>query len=75
VKQVLPHPQMGAEDFAMHQKVIPGFFYFLGGGNKSKGITGMIHTAEFDADEEALVIGVKVMSNVLLDYLDRNVKP
>ncbi len=69
-----PKPQMGAEDFSLFQKVIPGFFYFLGVGNKSKGITAMIHTPEFEADEEALVIGVKVMSNVLLDYLDRNGK-
>jgi amidohydrolase len=68
----VPNPQMGAEDFSLFQQVIPGFFYFLGVGNKSKGITGMIHTAEFDADEEALVIGVKVMSNVVLDYLARN---
>ena len=67
-----PMPQMGAEDFSAYQKVIPGFFYFLGVGNKSKGITAMVHTPEFDADEESLVIGVKVMSNVLLDYLDRN---
>ena len=70
----VPNPQMGAEDFSLFQQVIPGFFYFLGVGNKSKGITGMIHTAEFDADEEALVIGVKVMSNVLLDYLDMKAK-
>ncbi len=68
---VQPRPQMGAEDFSMYQRVIPGFFYFLGVGNKSKGITAMIHTPEFDVDEESLVIGVKVMSNVLLDYLDR----
>jgi len=67
-----PLPQMGAEDFSSYQKVIPGFFYFLGVGNKSKGITAMIHTPEFDADEQSLVIGVKLMSNVLLDYLDRN---
>lgn len=66
-----PKPQMGAEDFSMFQKVIPGFFYFLGVGNKAKGITGMIHTPEFDADEDSLVIGVRTMSNVLLDYLDR----
>ncbi|HEX4950778.1 MAG TPA: amidohydrolase [Blastocatellia bacterium] len=69
-----PLPQMGAEDFSLFQKVVPGFFYFLGVGNTAKGITAMIHTPEFDADEEALVIGVKVMSNVLLDYLDRNGK-
>jgi amidohydrolase len=67
-----PLPQMGAEDFSAYQKVIPGFFYFLGVGNKAKGITAMVHTPEFDADEESLVIGVKVMSNVLLNYLDRN---
>jgi amidohydrolase len=68
---ISPRPQMGAEDFSRFQQVIPGFFYFLGVGNKARGITGMIHTPEFDVDEESLVVGVRVMSNVLLDYLDR----
>jgi amidohydrolase len=68
---ISPRPQMGAEDFSEYQHVIPGFFYFLGVGNKAKGITAMIHTPEFDVDEESLVIGVKAMSNVLMDYLDR----
>jgi amidohydrolase len=71
-KVLSPKPQMGAEDFSAYQKVIPGFFYFLGVGNKSKGITAFIHTPEFDVDEDALVLGVKLMSNVLLDYLDRH---
>lgn len=65
-------PQMGAEDFAYYQRVIPGFYYFLGVGNRAKGITAQIHTPDFDVDEESLVIGVKVMTNVLLDYLDRH---
>jgi amidohydrolase len=68
---ISPKPQMGAEDFSRYQKVIPGFFYFLGVGNREKGVTAMIHTPEFDIDEESLVVGVKTMSNVLLDYLDR----
>ena len=68
---VYPKPQMGAEDFSAYQKIIPGFFYFLGVGNKSRGVTAMIHTPEFDIDEDSLVIGVKVMSNALLDYLNR----
>lgn len=68
---ISPRPQMGAEDFSRFQQVIPGFFYFLGVGNKARGITGMIHTPEFDVDEESLVVGVRVMANVLLDYLDR----
>ena len=67
-----PKPQMGAEDFSYYQRVVPGFFYFLGVGNKSKGITAMVHTPDFDVDEESLVIGVKLMTNVVLDYLDRN---
>ena len=65
-------PFMPAEDFSYYQKVIPGFFFFLGVGNKSKGLTPAWHTADFDVDEESLVVGVKVMANVLLDYLDRN---
>lgn len=65
-------PQMGAEDFSYFQKVIPGFFYFLGVGNRTRGIAAMIHTPEFDVDEESLVVGVNVMSNVLLDYLERH---
>ncbi|HEY0405843.1 MAG TPA: amidohydrolase [Pyrinomonadaceae bacterium] len=69
---LLRKPQMGAEDFAYFQRVVPGFYYFLGVGNRSKGITAQIHTPEFDVDEESLVIGVKVMTNVLLDYLDRH---
>ena len=65
-------PFMPAEDFSQYQKVVPGFFYFLGVGNKAKGITAGWHTANFDVDEESLVIGVKVMTNVLLDYLDQH---
>lgn len=65
-------PFMPAEDFSYFQKVVPGFYYFLGVGNRAKGITAGWHTPEFDVDEESLVVGVKVMSNVLMDYLDRH---
>jgi amidohydrolase len=63
-------PFMPAEDFSAYQKVVPGFYYFLGVGNREKGITAGWHTPDFDVDEESLVWGVKVMSNVLLDYLE-----
>jgi amidohydrolase len=65
-------PRMVAEDFSYYEQVVPGFFFFLGVGNKAKGITAMVHTAEFDVDEDSLVIGVNVMSNVVLDYLERH---
>jgi amidohydrolase len=67
-----PRPQMGAEDFSYFARVIPGFYYFLGVRNEAKGITAMLHTPEFDVDEESLVVGVKVMTGVLLDYLQRH---
>jgi amidohydrolase len=69
---IAPKPFMPAEDFSEYQKIVPGFFYFLGVGNKARGITAAWHTAEFDVDEESLVVGVKVMTNILLDYLDRH---
>lgn len=67
-------PEMGAEDFSWFQKEIPGFYYFLGVANKAQGITSGTHTPTFDVDEEALVVGVKVMSSVVVDYLERHSK-
>jgi amidohydrolase len=61
---------MGGEDFSFYQKVIPGFFYWLGVGNEKRGITAALHTPEYDADEDSLVTGVKAMTNLVLDYLD-----
>ncbi len=64
-------PIMGAEDFSFFAERIPGAFLWLGVANTSKGITAGVHTAEFDLDEESLVVGVRSMSSVLLDYLER----
>jgi amidohydrolase len=64
--------RMGAEDFSYYEQVIPGFFLRLGSGNKAKGITAESHTPQFDVDEECLVVGVKVMANLALDFLDRH---
>lgn len=66
--------RMGAEDFSYFQRVVPGFYWRLGSGNKAKGITAEAHTPDFDIDEDCLVVGVKSMANVLWDYLDRHTK-
>lgn len=65
-------PFMPAEDFAYYQRVVPGFFYFLGVGDRERGITAAWHTADFDVDEDSLVVGVKVMATTLTDYLERH---
>ncbi len=65
-------PVTGAEDFSYYQKVLPGFFWFLGAGNEAKGITAAHHTPDFNIDESILVPGVRMAASQLLDYLDRH---
>ena len=69
---IAPKPFMPAEDFSYYQQVVPGFYWFLGVADRERGITAGWHTAEYDVDEESLVVGVEVMSSVLLDYLERH---
>jgi amidohydrolase len=61
-----------SEDFAFYQQQIPGVMYWLGATNLQRGIVSVPHMPGFDIDEECLVVGVKAMSNVLLEYLDRH---
>ena len=64
--------RMGAEDFSYFQQLVPGFYYRLGSGNKAKGIVAEAHTPQFDIDEECLVVGTRVMANVLVDFLEQH---
>ncbi|MFQ3580601.1 MAG: M20 family metallopeptidase [Chloracidobacterium sp.] len=63
-------PQMGAEDFSYFANRVPAFFYFLGVGNKAKGLTAMLHTPDFDVDEACLPVGVSVMAAMATDWLE-----
>ena len=55
--------RMGAEDFAYYTHVMPGCFFRLGTGNAAKpGTQSGLHTAAFDVDEDALVIGAGMMA-------------
>ena len=54
--------RMGAEDFGYYSQKIPGCFFRLGTGNKSKGITSGVHTPTFDIDERAIEIGMGMMA-------------
>lgn len=65
--KVLP-PVMGGEDFAYFSNIIPGFYYRLG-TTKPGTISGGVHTPTFTADDGAVRVGMRVMSNVVLDYL------
>jgi len=60
-----------AEDFSFFQQKVPGLFFFLGVTPKDQDPSkaAMNHSPLFYADESALPIGVKVMTNLALDYL------
>jgi amidohydrolase len=71
---LLQKPQMGAEDFACYAERVPGFYYWLGVRNQSKGITEMLHTPRFDVDEACIQVGVNIMSQLVARYLT-NARP
>lgn len=58
----------GAEDFAFYQEKIPGFFFFLGiTPPGTKPIPN--HSPYFLVDEGALIVGVRAMANLAVDFL------
>ena len=61
----------GAEDFSFFQEQVPGFFFYIGGRPvdvmPEKAIPN--HSPYFTADESALVPGVRVMSQLAVDFL------
>jgi amidohydrolase len=60
-------PSMGAEDFADYLAVVPGCMVRLGVARKGKK-KRLLHTSRFDIDERALLVGVRLLTRVLLDW-------
>ena len=60
-----------AEDFSYFQQKVPGMFVFLGVTPRDQDHTkaAINHSPLFFADESALPVGVRVMTNLALDYL------
>lgn len=61
-------PVMWAEDFSNYSSRIPGFFYWLG-TLKEGTVSGPLHSPLMRADDSSIPVGIRVMSNLLLDYL------
>lgn len=61
-----------AEDFSFFQQKVPGLFFFLGaypGEDPEK--PPAHHTADFMINEKVLIVGVKALTNLAVDYLMR----
>ena len=61
-------PTMGGEDFALFANEVPGLFVRLG-TTKPGGTSGLWHTPDFLGDDQSVPMGMRVMSNLLVDYL------
>lgn len=61
----------GAEDFSYFQRDIPGFYFFLGGMTPGNMESYPHHTPDFFIDESGLLLGVKALTQMSLDYLDQ----
>ena len=64
-------PVTGAEDFSYFQQKIPGLYFFLGvtpdGVNPATAAKN--HSPLFFADEKALPVGVRALTQLTLDYM------
>jgi amidohydrolase len=58
----------GAEDFAYYQQKVPGLFFNVGiTPQGQKGAPG--HSPNFFVDEKGLIVGIRAMANLAVDYL------
>ncbi len=62
-------PALFSEDYGSFQDEFPGVMYWLGVSNPEKGTVGMPHSPQYVADEEAIQVGARAMTTVLLEFL------
>jgi len=60
---------MGSEDAAYFMQEVPGCYFFVGSANSARGLDKPHHNPRFDFDEDALPIGVAVMTEAIKHYL------
>ncbi len=60
----------GAEDFSYFQREVPGFFFFLGGMTPGNTESFPHHTPDFKIDDAGMLLGVRAMTELTLDYLN-----
>ena len=61
-------PAMVGEDFSYFANEVPGLYYRLG-VQKPGTVSGDHHTPTFQADDSSIPVGIRVMTELLLDYL------
>lgn len=60
----------GGEDFSFFQEEVPGFYFFLGGMTPGNETPYPHHTPDFMIDDDGMLLGVKSLTQLAIDYLD-----
>jgi len=70
-RQVQPvKPQMMSDDFSFFAQKVPAFYFFLGARNPRLP-AAPLSSPNFNPDERAIGTGIKILSHLVLDGLDR----
>ena len=64
----------GAEDFSFFQQKVPGVYFFIGGIPKGFDSAKVAdhHTPDFYVDDSGMLLGIKTMTALTLDYLHKS---
>ncbi|HEX8967033.1 MAG TPA: amidohydrolase [Chloroflexota bacterium] len=60
---------MGADDMALFLNAVPGCYFFVGSANADRDLNSPHHSPTFDFDEQALDVGVQVLTAATLEFL------
>lgn len=59
----------GSDDMAVFLNTVPGCYFIVGAHNEAKGAKYPHHHPRFNVDEDAMPIGVEVLTRAALDFL------
>jgi amidohydrolase len=61
-------PIMASEDFSYYARLVPGFIFWLG-TLKEGTVSGDLHNPAMRADDSAIPVGIRALSNLIIDRL------
>jgi amidohydrolase len=68
-------PQMIAEDFSAFAAKVPGLYLFLGVKDPAQARMAPLHSPTFNPDERCIPLGIRVISHLVLDALEKQASP
>lgn len=74
VEAVVVPKRTPSEDFSFYAQQVPGLFLFVGATPPDGDLAAAApnHSPQFDIDEASLLVGVKTLLHLTLDYMEKN---